>query len=135
MNYSVEFAFEQCEKNKNLMHVKHCYYGIGIMEFFNSLDNFDNIVFKCQKGNTAYQTYCFSGAVYSIADQTGNKQGFEFCKLLSSSFQNDCYRTLGKWIHTIYFTEEEIVKSCSVLRNAGHYQVCVNANPKEIGLL
>jgi len=135
MNYSVEFAFEQCEKNKNLMHVKHCYYGIGIMEAFYSLDNLENIVFKCQKGNPTYQTYCFEGAVYDVADQWGIKQGFEFCKLLSSSFQKDCYRTLGKLIHTIYFTEEEIVKSCSVLRNAEHYQVCVNANPNEIGLL
>jgi len=128
-------AFKQCEKIKNEMFVRHCYYGIGLWKGFFLTEKLERIIELCQKGNLNYQKDCFSGAVNIVTDQTGINQGFKLCKILPDNFKLDCYNIVGKWIHTIYFTEEEIVKSCSVLRNAGHYQVCVNANPKEIGLI
>jgi len=89
----------------------------------------------CQKANINYQNYCFAGNIYSIPDQIDVNQGFEFCKLLPQMFKRDCYDNLGKWIHTIYFTEEEIESTCSQVKNTEYYQVCVNANPEELGLV
>lgn len=135
VNLSIEDAFEQCEKNKNEMHVKHCYYGIGIMStFYSNYDN-DKILLDCQKGNLDYSTYCFAGAIYTTADQMGVDNGFELCQILPEKFKKDCYSNLGKWIHTVLFTEEEIDEYCSQLKNSDYYQVCMDANPNEIGLV
>jgi len=89
----------------------------------------------CQKGNLNYQNYCFAGAAYAIADQINVNQSFELCKLSPEIFQFDCYNTLGKEIHTIYFTDEEIENACSQVKNTEYYQVCINANPEELGLV
>lgn len=135
VNKSAEDAFEQCEKNENEMHVRNCYYGIGIMNAFYSNYNFDKILSNCQKGNLNFQTYCFAGAVYNTSDQMGISRSFELCQILPQQFKMDCYENLGKWIHTIYFTNEEIENYCSQLNNSKYYQACVNGNPEEIGLL
>lgn len=135
VNQSVEDAFGQCEKNPNEMQVRHCYYGIGIMNAFYSNYNFDKILSNCQKGNLNYQTYCFAGAVYNTSDQMGISRSFELCQILPQQFKMDCYENLGKWIHTIYFTNEEIEDYCSQLNNSKYYQACINGNPEEIGLL
>jgi len=133
VNQSVEDAFEQCEKAKSETLVKHCYYGIGSAGVFKFPFQVEKMVLMCQKGDLNYQTYCFAGAVYSVADQINFKQGFKLCKITPQMFQKDCYNTLGKWIHTIYFTEEEIENACSQLKNTEYYQVCINANPEELG--
>jgi len=135
VNYSVDDAFEQCEKNENEMHVMHCYYGVGIMVAFHTNFYLDQISFHCQSGNLNYQTYCFAGALYNTSDQMGISRGFELCQILPEQFKMDCYENLGKWIHTIYFTNEEINDHCSQLNNSKYYQACINGNPEEIGLL
>jgi len=135
VNWSVQEAFELCDKNENEMHVRHCYYGIGLMNAFHTQYNFDKILSDCQKGNINYQTYCFAGAVYDTADQMGISLGFELCQILPQQFKMDCYENLGKWIQTIYFTNEEIVDYCSQINNSKYYEACINANPEEIGLL
>ena len=135
VNQSVEDAFKQCNKHQNENHVRHCYYGIGIMKAFHNHDKLENIISACQNGNLNYQSDCFAGAIYNIADHKGINQGFELCNLLPNMFKMDCYKNLGKWIHTIYFTEGEIENVCSQLKDAEYYQVCINANPEELGQL
>jgi len=135
VNQSDKDPFEQCEKNENEMHVKNCYYGIGLMKAFNSDYDFDKILSFCQNGNLNYQTYCFAGALYNTSDQMGISRGFELCKVLPEQFKMDCYETLGKWIHTIHFTNEVIEDYCSQLNNPKYYEACINANPEDIGLI
>jgi len=129
---SVEDAFEECEKNENETIVKYCYYGIGITKSLMLNDNLD-VILMCQKGNLNYQNYCFAGAAYGTANQIDVNQGSELCKLSPEIFQFDCYNTIGKWIHTMYFTEEEIENACSQIESEEYYQICVNANPEELG--
>jgi len=128
-------AFKQCEKIENEKLVRHCYYGIGLWRGFSFTGELERILVLCQKGNLNYQKDCFSGAVNIVTDQTGIDQGFKLCKILPDNYKLDCYNIVGKWIHTIHITEDEIANYCSQLKNAGHYQVCVNANPEEIGLV
>jgi len=135
VDWSVEDAFDQCEKNKSEILVKHCNYGMGVTTSWLAMNTLENIASVCKKANLSYQTYCFAGAAYSTADQININQSFKFCELVPDTFQMDCYETLGKWIHTIYFTEEEIQSTCSQVKNTEYYQVCINANPEELGLI
>jgi len=130
---TVKEAFNQCEKHQNEEHVKYCFYGIGAIKANRLYENIENIVSACQKGNINYQTYCFAGAAYELADQIGIENSFELCNYIEDKFKMDCYETVGKWIHTIHFIEKEIEEYCSQLKNLKYYQVCMDANPEEIG--
>jgi len=132
---SAQAVFEECEKNENETLVKYCYYGVGTIKSARYSEFLEGAVEMCLKGNPDYQNYCFAGSAYSVADQINLERGFEFCKISPEIFLFDCYNTLGKWIHTIYFTEEEIENACSPLRETEYYQVCINANPEELGLV
>ena len=132
---SAEGAFKQCEKIKNEKHVRHCYYGIGLWESHTLTEKLEMILTLCQKGNLNYQSDCFSGAANIVTDQTEINQGLKLCKILPDMFKLDCYNTVGKWIHLIHITQEEIENACSQLKNAEYYQTCIEANPEEIGQL
>jgi len=134
VNGSVEDAFKQCDKLQNQNNVKDCYYGIGTINLYIN-NKLENIVSDCQKGNINYQTYCIQGAVYTISDQIGINQSFEFCNLAPNMFKMNCYESLGEWIHTIHFTKEELKNDCSQVKNTEYYQVCINANPEELGIV
>jgi len=134
-NGSVDDAFKLCDKNKKENHVRHCYYGIGLWRSHILTEKLEEIVSVCQSGNQKYQSDCFSGAANIVTDQTGINQGLKLCKILPDMFKLDCYNTVGKWIHLIHITQEEIENACSQLKNAEYYQTCIEANPEEIGQL
>jgi len=135
LNGSVEDAFEECEKNENETLVKYCYYGIGRTQIFSYGDNLEILIPICQKANLNYQTYCFAGLNYSLIGDRDLNRGVELCKLVPQMSKMDCYETLGEYIHTIYFTDEEIENACSQVNDTEYYQLCINANPEELGLV
>jgi len=135
VNGSVDEAFKQCDKNKKENHVRHCYYGIGLWRSHLLTEKLEEIVSVCQSGNQKYQSDCFSGAANIVTDQSGINQGLKLCKILPDIFKLDCYNTVGKWIHLIHVTQKEIENVCSQLKDAEYYQVCIKANPEEIGQL
>jgi len=135
VNKSVYQAFKECEKDRNENHVKYCYYGLGAMQGGKFKDKLEKIVLVCQQGNIKYQSYCIKGAVFRLVDEIGINRGSDLCYQTPKMFKIDCYEYLGKWIHTIYFTEGEIENVCSQLKDAEYYQVCINANPEELGQL
>jgi hypothetical protein len=132
---SEEEAFKQCEKIKNKKLLRHCYYGIGLWKGHALTENLEMILPLCQKGNLNYQKDCFSGAANIVTDQTGINQGIKLCKILPVMFKLDCFNTVGKWIHLIHTTQKEIEEECSQLKNIEYYQVCIDANPGELGQL
>jgi len=131
VNEWAEDAFKQCDKHQKENHIRHCYYGIGIMQAIDFQNRLKVLVNQCEKGNINYQTYCFAGAAYHIVDEVGMDQGFEFCNNIPSKFKMNCYETLGKWIQAAYFSKEEIENACSSNENSKYYQACIKANPED----
>jgi len=128
-------AFKECHKDQNENHVRYCYYGIGAMQGTIFKNELEKIVSACQQGNIKYQTYCIEGASIRLLDEIGIDRASDLCNITPKMFKNNCYESLGQWIHTIYFTEEEIEKNCSQLKEAEYNQICIEANPEEIGVL
>jgi len=128
-------AFKECDKIQNENQLRYCYYGMGSIQGTVFKNELEKIVSTCQQGNVKYQTYCIEGAGIRLLDEIGMDQASELCNITPKMFKNDCYESLGQWIHTIYFTEEEIEKNCSQLTEAEYYQICIEANPEEIGVL
>jgi len=135
VNKSVYDALIECEKDPNENHVRYCYYGIGATQGTIFKNKLENIVSICQQGNIKYQPYCIEGAVFRLVDEFGINQGSDLCNVTPKMFKNYCYEYLGKWIHTIYFTEKQIENACSQLKDAEYYQTCIEANPEELGIL
>jgi len=128
-------AFKECHKDQNEIHVRYCYYGIGSMQGVYFKNELEKIVSACQQGNIKYQPHCFEGALIRLLDEIGIDKGSDLCNITPKMFKNYCYESWGKWIHTIYFTQEEIEKNCSQLNETQYYQICIEANPEELGVL
>ena len=100
--------------------------------FYNKVESLPN---TCKKGNPEFQNSCIVGIVYMIANELRNQKAFEFCKVVEEKFKVDCYDTLGKWIHTIHGTDKEIEVTCSAAENLKYYEICINADPKNLALI
>ena len=135
MYYSMSEGFAQCDKIVSEDDRKDCYYGMGMIISVIFFKNSDHAITQCKKGDPNFQTFCMVGAVYMIANNFRGDRALEFCKVLEENFKHDCYDTVGRWIHTIHPTNEEIQKSCSKAEDQKFYDVCINAEPKDLGLI
>ena len=132
---SLADSFAVCDTIKSEDDIRDCYYSIGMnmaVTFYNQMEDLPN---TCNKGNPEFQNSCIVGIVYMIANELRTQKAFEFCKVVQEKFKADCYDTLGKWIHTIHSTDEEIETSCSKAENSKSYEICVNADPKNFALI
>jgi len=133
--FSLDESFAVCDTIEYETDIRDCYYGIGMtmgVTFYNKLEQLPN---TCNKGNPDFQNSCIVGILYMIANEFRNEKAFELCKVVQEKFKHDCYDTLGKWIHTIHSSIEEIESSCSEAENSKYYEICVNADPKNLALI
>jgi hypothetical protein len=130
--YVVEDSFNECDNIKSETLVKYCYYGLGVQISFAFAFDETGLVSTCQKGDLDYATFCLQGAVYRIVDQNGVDEGISLCKELTVKFKEDCYDTIGKWVHTTESDVQNKEKICSTAETLEYYLVCINANPEEL---
>jgi len=129
---SLEKGLSECDKILPEKFVKTCYYGMGVQSRgMNMLTSPNQFVSSCQTGNPKYQSYCVAGGAGVIAKQIGPDKGLEFCESVPDDFKVECYKAVGRLIHLLFSTIQEIHEECSVIENVEYYDVCVNANPDD----
>ncbi len=134
-SYSKTDSFETCDMITPEEYVKYCYRGLGkdlARETFNDLKNSLNI---CSLGQQKYQSDCLMGTVRVVIDHLSLEKGFEYCEFYPDEFKTDCYDLLGKWIHMLFDTEDQITIHCSTSENTKYFQICMDANLRDWKLI
>lgn len=108
--------------------VKFCYSGIGAV-YASKLFKDDDT--SCRLVNTEYQTYCYLGAVYTIAAENSIQSAFPFCTTIPDEFRSDCYREVGKMIKMVYSDDKTRSQQCSSAENSDFVKICMNVKLDE----
>ena len=123
---SADEGFAVCDTIPQDIGVRACYLGMGRQLASGFFDNMDELELVCNLGQEQYQTDCFAGSLLSILDDLGTEKGFETCKEYPQKEKPRCYGIMGKWVYTLYSTEEERKNYCSNAENQEYYQVCIS---------
>jgi hypothetical protein len=67
------------------------------------------------------------GLARVIAKQTNINHAFEFCKVVPEQFKADCYGIMGRWIHILHSSAEDISEKCSKAESDHYAKVCVDS--------
>jgi hypothetical protein len=80
----------------------------------------------CDLGDKTYQRDCYAGSLLAILDDLGTDEGFETCKAYPEKEKQRCYAIMGKWVSTVYSTEDERINHCSKVENPKFYDLCIS---------
>jgi len=123
---SAKESFKICDTVKQNIGIRACYLGLGRQLAAGFLDNMEGLDSICKLGQTNYQTDCFTGALSSMLDDLGTDEGFKTCKAFPEREKERCYSIMGKWVYTLYSSEEERKIHCSKAERDEFYNLCIS---------
>ena len=91
-----------------------CYLSLGTNASGWTAQNTPLVIKDCLHGDTAYQPFCFVGAVKNYVDVTANPDdGLAFCRQMEPGVNRDhCYNAVGEEISVLYRDPDLREKAC-----------------------
>jgi hypothetical protein len=126
-------AFAQCDNISPDKFVKYCYQGIGRKLQLLAYTNTEQAIAACYRGNQpTYHDDCLITTLKTILKNDAKTDvPFKFCSLSKLDFRAECYETVGMWIKTfLYPNQQEWERECAKAPDIDYVINCINANPE-----